>query len=269
MEVFLHNPWLTYGIGLHRLREAGLVWGLIDDLDERPLTQDEIYQFCKMLFLGDGSAFQLRHPRTNWTSFMLDLTEILRNQNPVYNPVSKKTTSWINLSKLNDIYRDGGPAAAPAQQQFQRLGAHGTSLAGTSLPSVSPNNALSLRQILQRWSHQPPSYRIMYPLGHLLVTVPDLFPPNNPKVENHKYFEQWHPFSKDAFAVENAFASGGELNDLLERGMSAPACVWKLLFFSFYAHVPCKYNLSNACPCSHEEIEALFAPRQAPEGPHK
>lgn len=35
MEVYLHNPWLTYGVGLHRLREAGFAPEIMDDLDER------------------------------------------------------------------------------------------------------------------------------------------------------------------------------------------------------------------------------------------
>ena len=35
MEVHLHNPWLTYGVGLHRLREAGFAPEIMDDLDER------------------------------------------------------------------------------------------------------------------------------------------------------------------------------------------------------------------------------------------
>lgn len=37
LEVYLHNPWLTYGIGLHRLRESGFAPDIMDDLDERPL----------------------------------------------------------------------------------------------------------------------------------------------------------------------------------------------------------------------------------------
>ena len=36
-EVYLHNPWLCYSIGLHRLRESGLAPSLMDSLDERPL----------------------------------------------------------------------------------------------------------------------------------------------------------------------------------------------------------------------------------------
>ena len=38
MEIYLHNPWLTYSIGLHRLRESGFAPDIMDDLDERPFT---------------------------------------------------------------------------------------------------------------------------------------------------------------------------------------------------------------------------------------
>ena len=36
-EVHLHNPWLCYSRGLHRLRESGLAPSLMDSLDEKPL----------------------------------------------------------------------------------------------------------------------------------------------------------------------------------------------------------------------------------------
>jgi hypothetical protein len=46
-EVYVHNPWLTYGLGIHRLREAGLGFDVMATLDESLLSLGEIYQFCK------------------------------------------------------------------------------------------------------------------------------------------------------------------------------------------------------------------------------
>jgi hypothetical protein len=40
-EVYLYNPWLTYSIGLHRLREAGLALDDMDLLDEETLSFGE------------------------------------------------------------------------------------------------------------------------------------------------------------------------------------------------------------------------------------
>ena len=42
MEVYLHNPWLTYSLGLHRLREAGLAPDIFSVLNGRALTLAEI-----------------------------------------------------------------------------------------------------------------------------------------------------------------------------------------------------------------------------------
>ncbi|KAL7526715.1 hypothetical protein ACHAXR_001618, partial [Thalassiosira sp. AJA248-18] len=101
LKVFAKNPWLTYGIGIQRLREAGLAWGIIDHLVERPLSLDEIHQFCKMMFIGE-SRQDLPHPR-NWTSFIRGLTQLVKKENTTYNPIAKRQTPWINLSKLQSM----------------------------------------------------------------------------------------------------------------------------------------------------------------------
>ncbi len=56
MEIHLYNPWLTYGIGLHRLREAGLLPDIFNYLDERPLTLDELHELCETFFIGDDGC---------------------------------------------------------------------------------------------------------------------------------------------------------------------------------------------------------------------
>mmetsp|Transcript_11546 Transcript_11546/g.28447 ORF Transcript_11546/g.28447 Transcript_11546/m.28447 type:complete len:1057 (-) Transcript_11546:58-3228(-) len=200
LEVQLHNPWLTYGIGIHRLREAGLAWGLMTDLDRRPLSLDEIHQFCKLFFIGENNGGMttdhLPHPR-NWMSFVRVLTRILKKHKPVWNPVLRRQSPWINISMLHSMYRTGGP-------EHQR-----------NLASIaSRNDGLSLQQILQRWSHQPPGFQKLKPLDHLLVTFPEVFPPANTKVENHKYFRKWKTFAKDAFAN-----TGDDLDKLLIRAL--------------------------------------------------
>ena len=71
-----------------------------------------------------------------------------------------------------------------------------------------------MTEVLQRWSHQPSDYKTFFPLQHLLVTVPQTFPPTNSKVEPHEYFAKWKTFDREAFADE----SGDELKELLKRG---------------------------------------------------
>ena len=203
--MYLHLSPMYILLGIHRLREAGLAWGLMDNLDERPLSIDEIHKFCKMLFLGEnvqGSA-ELPHPR-NWMTFMQGLTQVMKNHKPIWNPVSKRQSPWINLSKLHSLYgraQGGGPSGTSK--------ARGSSIAS----AASTNNHQSLQQILKRWSHESPNYHKLHPLEHLLVTIPDIFPPTNSRVEPHEYFAKWKTFSKDAFT-----GSGEELNELLKRG---------------------------------------------------
>ena len=42
------NPWLTYGLPLHRAREFGVRHKLFDLLDERALLPSEIYEFIQV-----------------------------------------------------------------------------------------------------------------------------------------------------------------------------------------------------------------------------
>lgn len=44
-----HNPWLTYGEPLHRLREFGVSFPEMDWLDERPLPKQSVKAVCKIL----------------------------------------------------------------------------------------------------------------------------------------------------------------------------------------------------------------------------
>ena len=73
MEVYLHNPWLTYGIGLHRLREAGLATELMDELDEKALNMSQIHQFFLEFFVGGILDIDLCNPLDDFEAFVQDL----------------------------------------------------------------------------------------------------------------------------------------------------------------------------------------------------
>jgi len=271
MEVYLYNPWLTYGMGLHRLREAGLAPEVMDDLDERPLTLDELYEFCKMLFVGDDDLINLPHPKKSWNNFFRSLNVLVEKEKLQWNPVKRKSMPWINLSKLESKYEHYGQSShahhlhhggypqsqarsepyhyqrstsnrsqepersssnnsqepqrsssnhsqeAPRQQQQSRPSSK--SSPGPPPPrkhghtAAAGNKNLTLKEVLKRWSHQPSDYKTSYPLGHLLVTVPQTFPPTNNKVEPHEYFAKWKEIDKEAFADEK----GDDLKELLKR----------------------------------------------------
>ena len=248
LEVYLHNPWLTYGMGLHRLREAGLAPEIMDDLDERPLSLDELHEFCHVLFVGgDDDIIDLPHPKKSWSAFIRALNVLVEKEKKQWNPIKKMATPWINLKKLDAMHRrrhhrsrdshgsrhhhhqhgqqrrssthssqskdppeshSGG--SSPRHQNRQ----HRSTLSGAAAAAAS-NADLTLTQVLQRWSHQPSDYKKYYPLQHLLVTVPQTFPPTNTKVEPHDYFKKWKTFDEEAFADE----SGDELKELLKRAV--------------------------------------------------
>ena len=108
MEVYLHNPWLTYGMGLHRLREAGLAPDVMDDLDETVLSLDEMYDLCKIMFVGDDEFANLPRPiegdRLSWSKFMRSLRVLVEKEPLQWNPIKKKLMPWINLEKLDAMH---------------------------------------------------------------------------------------------------------------------------------------------------------------------
>ena len=108
MEVYLHNPWLTYGMGLHRLREAGLAPEVMDDLDETVLSLDEMFDLCNILFVGDDEFANLPRPiegdRYTWSKFMRSLRVLVEKEPLQWNPIKKKLMPWINLEKLDAMH---------------------------------------------------------------------------------------------------------------------------------------------------------------------
>ncbi|KAL3816436.1 hypothetical protein ACHAXA_000086 [Cyclostephanos tholiformis] len=105
MEVHLYNPWLTYGIGLHRLREAGLLPKIFDVLDERPLTLDQLHEFCRIFFIGDEGCIDLPHPRkSSWENFFQALKVLMDKEKSQWNPVKKKVMPWIDMEKLQAMH---------------------------------------------------------------------------------------------------------------------------------------------------------------------
>ena len=264
MEVYLHNPWLTYSIGLHRLREAGFAPEVIDDIDERPLNLDEIHQLCTMLFLGEHGGTDLPHPKRHWSEFMHTLRDLVEKEKPQWNPVKKATTPWINLRKLDAMHgrrgrsstsssstsgyprrasQDGGTRERRQRhtvhnaQQFQpepsrsreppadeprSTNHHGQEprqrrqTVHSGIRTAAPRKDLTLTEVIARWSHQPPDHEsTFYPLAHLLVTVPDTFPPKNTKVEPHEYFAKWKTIEPEAFEDEDE----DTLKELLKKAV--------------------------------------------------
>ncbi|KAL3777143.1 hypothetical protein ACHAWO_000923 [Cyclotella atomus] len=98
-EVYRMNPWLCYGLPIHRCRELGYHDRLFDLLDERPLTRGEARSFC-CLMLGIENELDLPDPAIYLKEFIKAVDERLLGERKQWNPVKKKMTPWINTKSL-------------------------------------------------------------------------------------------------------------------------------------------------------------------------
>ena len=206
MEVYLHNPWLTYSLGLHRLREAGLASDLIGELDERCFTTHDIHRFCEDFITGED--VDLPHPRDDWDAFISSLASVLSNEKEQWNAIKKCQTPWIDIQMLEKMF-----GARKRTTSSARAGRREFASSVASASAFESNcNSMTLEQVIQRWSHQPPDYKTLNSMQDLLVKMPNLFPPKNTAVEAHEYFGKWKCLSSEAFTGE-----GEELKSLLKR----------------------------------------------------
>jgi len=99
-EVEEHNPWLNYALVLHRMRELGLHGSikLLDDLDERPLQEDEIRTFVALLF--GTTANLLPNPICEWEKFVEEICRLQKGEKKHKNPLTNKCGPWIDVKKL-------------------------------------------------------------------------------------------------------------------------------------------------------------------------
>ena len=105
-EVYEHNPWLNYALPLHRLREMGYHNRVFDMVDERPLTHQEVKDFCSLLLIDRQPYDQLPDPSADWKEFSRTIKGLLSKQPEQWNPKKKKVTPYIDMKKLDKIYGD-------------------------------------------------------------------------------------------------------------------------------------------------------------------
>uniref|UniRef100_A0A7S4V9A8 SAM domain-containing protein n=2 Tax=Ditylum brightwellii TaxID=49249 RepID=A0A7S4V9A8_9STRA len=102
-EVYEHNPWLNYGLPLHRTRELGFNDRVFDLIDERPLTKEEVRQFCALLF-GEEQFDGVPDPSVDWFGFLADIEYMVKKEEGQWNPIKKKNMPWIDTKALNKVY---------------------------------------------------------------------------------------------------------------------------------------------------------------------
>eukprot|EP00934_Nitzschia_sp_Nitz4_P001002 Nitzschia sp. Nitz4//scaffold33_size148984//77866//81653//NITZ4_002931-RA/size148984-snap-gene-0.26-mRNA-1//-1//CDS//3329548436//1002//frame0 len=103
-EVHDCNPWLTYGLCLHRMREMGFHHRLFDLLDERQFTLDEIHEFLGLL-LGTSALDGAPDPNADLSGFLKHVDSALLREKTQWNPLKHKMTSWVSTKKIKALFR--------------------------------------------------------------------------------------------------------------------------------------------------------------------
>lgn len=124
-QVYAHNPWLAYSLSLHRCREMGLAvhpqFRVLDWLDERPLTRQEVLQVVTMLGIldmedkdGDEAGNKLPplldldvQDKETWRMVCqrIEHGHKMTQQTHIqalmpWNPIRKRSTPWIDTRQL-------------------------------------------------------------------------------------------------------------------------------------------------------------------------
>lgn len=102
-EVHQFNPWLNYGLCLHRMREMGFHHRLFDLLDERCLNLDELKDFMTIL-LGPDVLDGVADPSLDFKSFLYHLNIAVKREGKLWNPLTRKMSPWIDMKKLQSLY---------------------------------------------------------------------------------------------------------------------------------------------------------------------
>ncbi len=100
------NPWLNYSLPLHRSREMGFMPRLLDTLDQRLLTKDELRLLLVALF---GRRVMLECPdlHTEWSDFYHFLLEVNENEGRHWRLHTNTMEPWIDMRVLHELYGDG------------------------------------------------------------------------------------------------------------------------------------------------------------------
>lgn len=100
------NPWLNYGLPLHRMREMGFYSKLFDMLDERKLLKDELRDFFRLLF-GNNNMDSVPDAQADWKEFLNAIDRLNRREGKTWNPITRRMDYWVDMKKLKRAYGKG------------------------------------------------------------------------------------------------------------------------------------------------------------------
>ena len=100
-QVYQYNPWLTFSLPMHRMREFGASSKDMDLIDERLLSPEQMLSVVSVVLM-DGNKNTLPHPEVSWPSFKAAVLNSTAAD--VFDPRMKVVCRPVNLQKLQNDY---------------------------------------------------------------------------------------------------------------------------------------------------------------------
>ena len=104
-EVYSCNPWINYGLFLHRIREFGIEEKVFDIIDEYKLSVNDMLKYMSILFNCQVST--IPNPNLDWYLFENWVKEQNNHLKLTFDPntLEKMPEHWINIKKLRECYK--------------------------------------------------------------------------------------------------------------------------------------------------------------------
>jgi hypothetical protein len=170
-QVYAYNAWLRYGPSLHRAREFGLHNKVFDLLDEQTLVPNEVKRCCEAI-LG---CSELPEPEVDLMAFRMAVNESLRDEAPVFDPVSNSMRPWVDTKKCGSrsFAENMGDRLGPWAQRARRT-VRGTGVTFTDWLSIL-NVCMGLYFIASRDKRSPLGvFLLMLSIPRLMLFIPRL-----------------------------------------------------------------------------------------------
>lgn len=101
-EIEAVNHWLNYGLPLHRMREWGVHIRELDMMDEQLLSSNQMITLLAILL--DCDKKEIPQIAVDWGEFSAFVKPRLAQAGDAFNPVTRRSEPWVNLSQLRGKY---------------------------------------------------------------------------------------------------------------------------------------------------------------------
>lgn len=95
------NGFFTYTPIIHRIREAGTLFKLLDSVDEQRFNETEVRRFVELLSPSDLAA------APSHRDFVQKVLELLRHSKSVFDPISGRMQPFLNIRQIKRSLRVG------------------------------------------------------------------------------------------------------------------------------------------------------------------